>query len=37
MRAENTFRNLKISTLAQIFNMLLSFISRTVFIHLLST
>ncbi len=37
MRAENTFRNLKISTLAQIFNMFLSFISRTVFIHLLST
>lgn len=37
MRAENTFRNLKISTFAQIFNMFLSFISRTVFIHLLST
>ncbi|WP_279006555.1 lipopolysaccharide biosynthesis protein [Thomasclavelia cocleata] len=37
MRAENTFRNLKVSTLAQLFNMFLSFISRTVFIHLLST
>lgn len=36
MRAENTLRNLKISTFAQIFNMFLSFISRTVFIHLLT-
>lgn len=36
MRIESTYRNLKVSLFAQILNIFLSFISRTIFIKLLS-